>query len=139
MNQILFSNDNINKNNIENTFDNNSTNNINKTTNKNFLFKILFIVSNALCFVFIIYYALFNYSISKNEKISKTLSDNFEIKTLYSSNQSYETNLSTDNYVIGIIEINSIGISYPIISESTDENLKISPCKFFRTSAKRSW
>lgn len=97
---------------------------------KNFLFKALFIFSSSLSLMFLIHYMLFNYSVNKNEKISKNLSNNFEVKTLYSSNEGYTTNLDANNYVIGIIEINSINISYPIISESTDENLKISPCKF---------
>lgn len=101
---------------------------------KNFLFKVLFIFSSSLSLMFLIHYILFNYSIDKNEKISKTLSNNFEVKTLYSSNSGYSTNLDVNNYVIGIIEINSININYPIISESTDENLKISPCKFYGPS-----
>lgn len=126
MNQIIFSNDNKDILNISN---NNATGTP-KTAKKYFIFKILFITSNIISFLFIIYYILFNYSINKNEKVSKNLSDNFGIKTIYSSNQSYETNLKVNNYVIGIIEINSLGINYPIISESTDENLKISPCKF---------
>ena len=131
MNQIIFPND------TEDTFENNeniiqNTNINNKKRNyKSYLFKVIFIFSNTISLMFFIYYIWFNYSINKNEKISKNLSNNFEIKTLYSSNQNYTTNLDSNNYVIGIIEINSIGISYPIISESTDENLKISPCKFF--------
>ena len=130
MNQITFSND------TNDYFDNNlnatqSTNIINKKrTYKSYLFKCIFILSNIISLVFFIYYIWFNYSINKNEKISKSLSTNFEVKTLYSSNQDYSTNLDVNNYVIGIIEINSIGISYPIISESTDDNLKIAPCKF---------
>lgn len=130
MNQIIFSND------TNDYFDNNlnatqSTNIINKKrTYKSYLFKCIFILSNIISLVFFIYYIWFNYSINKNEKISKSLSTNFEVKTLYSSNQDYSTNLDVNNYVIGIIEINSIGISYPIISESTDDNLKIAPCKF---------
>lgn len=130
MNQIIFSND------ANDDFENNAnvsqnTNiNIKKRNYKSYFFKCIFIFSNVISLAFFIYFIWFNYSINKNEKISKNLSNNFEIKTLYSSNQNYTTNLDINNYVIGIIEINSIGISYPIISESTDENLKISPCKF---------
>jgi sortase (surface protein transpeptidase) len=80
----------------------------------------------------ITYYSISHYLLNKKEKLSKNLYENFEIKTLYASqNDSYTTNLDTSNYVIGIIEITSIGISYPIISEATDENLKIAPCKFW--------
>lgn len=131
MNQIIFLND--TEDNFENTENIIQDTNINnkKRNYKSYLFKCIFIFSNTISLMFVIYYIWFNYSINKNEKISKNLSNNFEIKTLYSSNQNYTTNLDSNNYVIGIIEINSIGISYPIISESTDENLKISPCKFF--------
>lgn len=131
MNQIIFSND--TNDDFENTANVNQNANINnkKRNYKSYLFKVIFIFSNTISLMFFIYYIWFNYSINKNEKISKNLSNNFEIKTLYSSNQNYTTNLDVNNYVIGIIEINSIGISYPIIYESTDENLKISPCKFW--------
>lgn len=131
MNQIIFSNDaNDDFENNANVSQNSHINN-KKRNYKSYFFKCIFIFSNVISLAFFIYYIWFNYSINKNEKISKNLSNNFEIKTLYSSNQNYTTNLDVNNYVIGIIEINSIGISYPIISESTDENLKISPCKFF--------
>lgn len=33
--------------------------------------------------------------------------------------------------VIGLIEIKSIGINYPIISSYNDDLLKISPCRFY--------
>lgn len=130
MNQIIFSND------TSDYFENNlnvtqNTNIINKKrTYKSYLFKCIFILSNTISLIFFIYYIWFNHSINENEKISKSLSTNFEVKTLYSSNQDYSTTLDVNNYVIGIIEINSIGISYPIISESTDDNLKIAPCRF---------
>ena len=127
MNQIIFSND----------FNQNNENIINTTTisqekkHKSFLFKIIFLFSNILFAFFLVYFIILNYNLNKKEKLSKQLYNNFEIKTLYSTKQDYSTNLDINNYVIGIVEIKSIGISYPIISECTDENLNISPCKFF--------
>ena len=127
MNQIIFSND----------FNQNNENIINTTTisqekkHKSFLFKIIFLFSNILSAFFLVYFIILNYNLNKKEKLSKQLYNNFEIKTLYSTKQDYSTNLDINNYVIGIVEIKSIGISYPIISECTDENLNISPCKFF--------
>ena len=41
--------------------------------------------------------------------------------------------------VIGIIEIPKINISYPILSNSTENLLKISVCRFSRSSPKYSW
>ena len=127
MNQIIFLNNN------SNNFDNNNIVNVapNKAYNKKkYIFTFIFIISNSLIFMIFLYFSFFNYSMNKNEKISKNLYDNFEIKTLYATNNDYTTSLDTNNYVIGIIEIDKIGISYPIISECTDENLKIAPCKF---------
>ena len=53
----------------------------------------------------------------------------------YESNKENYTvvklNNSTKAKVIGIIKINTIGIEYPILSETTNELLKIAPCKFF--------
>lgn len=132
MNQIIFFNDtNNNEDETHNIDDIIINTNVKKHNYKSHFFKVIFIFSNVISIIFFIYYISFKYNISKNEKISKNLSENFEIKTLYSSNQQYSTNLDVNNYVIGIIEINSIGISYPIISESTDENLKIAPCRFY--------
>ena len=37
----------------------------------------------------------------------------------------------TEYYTIGTINIPSIGVNYPILSETTTELLKISPCKFW--------
>ncbi|MBR3133182.1 MAG: sortase [Clostridia bacterium] len=37
----------------------------------------------------------------------------------------------TEYYKIGIVNIPDINLSYPILSECTDELLKISPCKFW--------
>ena len=128
MNQIIFSDD-FNNNNDISINSNVSINN--KKNYKSFLFKLIFIFSNILSLSLFIYFFVFNYNLNKKENLSKKLYDNFEIKTLYSTSQNYSTNLDVNNYVIGIIEIKSIGISYPIISECTDENLNISPCKFF--------
>ena len=38
---------------------------------------------------------------------------------------------ATDFSVIGIIKIDSIKISYPILSKINDDLLKISPCRFY--------
>ncbi len=129
MNQIIFSND-FNHSN-ETIINKDIISNSNKKNFKPYFYKLIFIFSNILSLSFLIYFILFNYNLNKKEELSKKLYNNFELKTLYSTNQDYSTNLDINNYVIGIIEIKSIDISYPIISECTDENLNISPCKFF--------
>lgn len=130
MNQIIFSND--TNDDFENKFDKIEKNYIiKKIKYKPYIFKIIFIISNIVSIIFFTYYIFFNYNINEKEELSKNLSNNFGIKTLYSSNDNYITNLDVNNYVIGIIEIKKIDINYPIINESTDDNLKIAPCKFF--------
>ena len=59
------------------------------------------------------------------------LIDNYSISRLYNNEQpitTYEES-GTMFSVIGIIEIPKINISYPILSESNDELLKIAPCR----------
>ena len=130
MNQIIFSNDNYD--NIENV--ENISNIPNKNNKKNFskslLFKSIFFISIGIILFLNIYYIVYYYRLNKKEELSKNLSFNFGLKTLYSSNENYSTNLDTNNYVIGIIEIKTIGINYPIINECTDKNLEIAPCRF---------
>lgn len=128
MNQILSSkSDNEN---IDNTIL------INKKKN---YFKILFIICCILSSLSVCYYIYYLYDNNKKEQLSHQLIDNFNITNLYNSNYNVLTTSSANTtsetntpfYVIGIVEINSIGINYPIISELSDEYLKISPCRFF--------
>ena len=69
-----------------------------------------------------------------NEKISQSLSETYNISTLYSKNNSYSVssvNNDSQSLVTGIIKIDRIKISYPILSVINDEYLKISPCRFY--------
>ena len=137
MNQIL---------NLENKENQNNSNNVNKQNcnviklkNKlnNFL-KIQFVFSNIITIFFIYYFISYRANINKQEQLSKELLNDFNISSLYNSNNTYETQKVYYNYddnfsfyVIGIIEIPKIKITYPIISEVSDEFLKIAPCKFY--------
>ena len=44
--------------------------------------------------------------------------------------QKTRTKSGTEYYTIGVINIPKINVNYPILSETSDELLKISPCKF---------
>ncbi len=78
--------------------------------------------------------------INKKKFLGK-LVNNFNITNLYKNDDSYNASkISTpaeyiqdnNNFsVIGLIEINSIGINYPIISKINDDLLKIAPCRFY--------
>jgi len=137
MNQIL---------NFKNEYEENNINNletpaynVSKSKNKlNTFLKIQFVFSNIIIIFFIYYFISYRANINKQEQLSKELLNDFNISSLYNSNNTYETQKVYYNYddnfsfyVIGIIEIPKIKITYPIISEVSDEFLKIAPCKFY--------
>lgn len=80
-------------------------------------------------------YGLYSYSIRlKKESLSNTLLNNFNIENLYSENQAYtvlELNSKYTCFIIGIVEIPKITVKYPILSDTNDEFLKISVCRFY--------
>lgn len=129
MNQIL--NNNISKEQKSNNFSN---------AHSSFLFfKVLFFISSiiAVCFTVFFFYRLFK--ISENSKISQKLISDYQISTLYANNATYSskqvTSSSSDNsnskhFVIGMIKIDKIGLTYPILSETNKDLLDISVCRF---------
>lgn len=111
--------------------------------NKNYnyfkIFKIIFIISIIFIILGIIILIYNNLIRNKKANISNSLFNTFSISNLYSSSNSYnsiritkeDTNNKNNFYVIGSIKIDKIGIYYPIVSNISDELLKISPCKFY--------
>ena len=86
------------------------------------------------------YYIYSLYEKSEKEKLSQKLVNNFNISRLYSDETYNSVRTSNVNFyeldenkfnVIGIIEINSIGINYPILSTVSNDLLKIAPCRFY--------
>ena len=120
MNQILFAiNDNKTK---------------SKKQNKNIkYYKLLLFVSIFIIFVCIVIYFFIAYNSYKKQKISKNLIDNFNITTLYPNSADLSIKKTHDNtpFVIGVIEIDKINLTYPILSTTSEELLKISPCRFY--------
>lgn len=102
-------------------------------------FKILFFSCFILAILSTIYYAYYLFDHNQKEQLSKQLVDNFTITRLYHQENSYETSTMTTNLenettsfsVIGLIEISNININYPILSDISEELLKIAPCKFY--------
>lgn len=125
MNQILFTNEKNLKNNK-----NERMKNIKIVKS----FRITFIISIAVLLVFLSYY-IYNHIISNNKKdMSSILLNSFNVQRLYSNEENYTTislNNNNDFFVIGNIEIPSIKINYPILSDTNDELLKIAPCRFY--------
>lgn len=98
---------------------------------KNF-YKFQFTLSIILIIISIIAIIYYIYSLNKKQKISNSLLNNYSIYRLYSNPKNTELNLTTDeNNLFGIIEIPKLNIYYPIFSKTTEELLKISPCKFY--------
>lgn len=99
--------------------------------------KFTFWISLMFVIFFIIFYFFLRYNSSKKEQISKSLVSNFGITTLYSNNNDYvtsRTSIATNEvnpFVIGLIKIDKINLTYPILSNTDDELLKIAPCYFY--------
>ncbi len=129
MNQIIY-NSNSNLETLSNNYKN--------IYKKKSFFKVLFFILVIISFLLIVYYSLYKYDLYASEKLSKVLLDNYSITGLYPNNNytatrtNIKSNLSElSSSVIGIIEIKKINILYPILSDISKKNLKISPCKFY--------
>jgi len=122
MNQILVTNSNYYENKIPITINN-------KKYSKKyfFVFSISLIISVA-----IIFYLLFSYFFKiKRQKETNLLKDKYIVTTLYNTNNTYTAfKLSENISIIGLINIPKLNISYPILSNSNEELLKISVCRF---------
>lgn len=137
MNQILITNvsNSIKKINIKSY---QKTNNEAKKIPSKSFFKNLLTFSLGALVVFSIY-AIYGFQTrNQKEKLSESLLNSFSLSTLYAQENSYtvtpvhqELTGATDFSVIGIIKIDSIKISYPILSKINDDLLKISPCRFY--------
>ena len=132
MNQILFFESNNNN--------ENHLTNANKRKRKSFFFKFQLFFCSIIAISSFIYYAYSLYDNNQKENISEKLVDNFNITSIYASNDYTTTRTSNVNFyetdenafsVIGLIEINSININYPILSTVSDNLLKIAPCRFY--------
>lgn len=96
------------------------------------VYKLQFTTSILLVLIVIIIYFVSLFYKNSKEQLAHRITDNYSILKLYNSNfSSYSTynKNGQDFTVIGMIEIPKINVYYPIISEATDELLKISPCR----------
>lgn len=91
----------------------------------------LFFFSISSCIIIIIYF-IFSYFIKLNNiNATNLLKSTYTINTLYGLNNNYtRLKFSNNIYIIGLIEIPKINISYPIIEYTTENHLKISVCRF---------
>ncbi len=110
---------------------------------KNFLsyirknqYRLQFFVS---IIVAIIFFIIFCYHIQKSneqEKLSKELLNNYTLTLLYENRNNNlpvaqaQSVIIENPFVIGMIRIPQINLNYPILSETNNELLKISLCRF---------
>lgn len=98
------------------------------------IFKSVFLISLLIfCFIFIIT-VIKLFTFFKYMHFSNVLSYNYNTYKVYSDRFSNKNISTTDNSYNDIkcrIDIPSLNISYPVFSNLSDENLKISPCIFF--------
>lgn len=107
---------------------------------KNFVIKrryeLQFILSFSVATIFLILLFWKLYQNQEQEKIAKELLNTYQLTTLYSNPANYDTCELNSNLisqaplVIGMIKIDKIALSYPILSESNDNLLKVSVCRF---------
>lgn len=102
--------------------------------------KLLYIfwISVSVIFLSIILYIYLKYNSFQKSKISKNLEYKFQIRNLYSNAISeYSAEKTSTNeklsqpFIIGLLKIEKIGLMYPILSETSEELLEISPCRFY--------
>jgi len=104
-------------------------------------FKFQFFISLILIILFTVYLLYFYITKNKEENISNTLLNAFTLERIYSKSENYitvELDKNSNYFVIGIIEIPKINIKYPILSDVSNELLKISACKFYGPSPNKS-
>lgn len=100
-------------------------------------FKYQFTISIIVIVICFAYYMYNLYSTKQKEKVSKQLLSNFNINLLYSDTSGYETSIieveesNNTSFIIGLIEIDKLKIAYPILSDVSDDLLKIATCRFY--------
>lgn len=101
------------------------------------LFKVQFTISIIIIVILIGFIVYTSYSLQNKENLSNNLIGNYNIYKLYAAVSSNNNDLVQDtqaNNLFGIIEIPKINLYYPVFSNLSEDNLKVSPCKFYGDS-----
>lgn len=101
-----------------------------KENNKlRYIFKVQFVISVIISIILIGFFLLNHKKEEDLEGLSKIINKNIEIATIYDTQK---TGLQTSPY-LGKIFIDKINLEYSVFKDISEENLKISPCKFYGT------
>ena len=93
-------------------------------------YKMQFFISLSIATLGCLIFSLNLIKSHSQEKISKKLLNNYNLTTLYQTETSSYQQLSNIPFVIGIIKIDKIDLNYPILSQTNDDLLKVSVCRF---------
>lgn len=93
------------------------------------VYKIQLIISVIILIFLVVFCIYYIISLNSKENLSNSILNSYSIYRLY-SNLDNSKNLN-DNNIFGIIKIPKINIEYSVFSNLTEEQLKVSPCKFF--------
>ena len=104
---------------------------INKKNKNKKKYFIIFLVSIIICNI-ILFYFLYSYFLRLTaQNKTNLIKERYNVSTLYSTTSNYNAvKLSNEISIIGLIDIPKINISYPILSNSSKNLLKISVCRF---------
>lgn len=98
------------------------------------LLKLQFIIVVITLIAFIVYFLISYYNSKTLPDFSSSIMDSYNIAKLYSIDNPNRTIALTNNNtasIIGVIQIKELDLNYPILSEISEDFLKISPCKFY--------
>ena len=105
---------------------------------KKTIFKYKFLLFSSISFlmIFIFYYLFLYFKAVKISKLSNQILNTYDIQRLYSSNYlESKPSIVLENgesaEILGFISISSINLRYPILSNISEDFLRIAPCKFY--------
>lgn len=101
----------------------------NKKENNKFkyIFKVQFVISVIISIILIGFFLLNHKKEEDLEGLSRIINKNIEITTIYDTQK---INIQESPY-LGKIFIDKINLEYSVFKDINEENLKISPCKFY--------
>ena len=95
-------------------------------------FKIELYISLIILFILSLYFLFLNFKGKNETSFNRSLTQHYSIAKLYSSiDFEYDEKDINNPYIIGLLEIPSLELELPVISEINDDLLKLSVCRFF--------
>ena len=91
--------------------------------------QIQFFISFFALFFFLSTYFFYKVQLIKEEELSKSFSDSYEIYKLYSEKEITKNYIDSD--ILGSISIPKLNIKYPFFYGYNNDLLKIAPCRFY--------